>query len=81
MERALTTLEMKALSGNVGREGSKFLVCAVCPSGKQGVEYFNIDRTIFCNDRDHISKSKKQLKERFPEDEIKVLVSKTRRIE
>jgi len=81
MERALTSLEIKALSDNVGREESEFLICAICSSGKSGVEYSNIDCIRSCTDRHHIQKSKKELKKEFPEDDIKVLRSKTRRIE
>jgi hypothetical protein len=79
MERALTTLEIKAISNNVGREEVMFLVCAVC-SGTR-VFFSNIDRIRSCTDRDHIPKLKKELKTEFPRDDMKVLIIKVRRIE
>ena len=80
MERALTSLEIKAISNNVGREEVMFLICAVC-SGKPRVFFSNIDRIRSCTDRDHIRKLKKELKTEFPRDDIKVLIIKIRRIE
>lgn len=81
MERALTSLEIKAMFHNVGREERRFLVCAVYPSGEQGVEYSNIDCVRSCIERDHIKRLKKELKTEFPKDDIKVLITKARRIE
>jgi len=74
MGRSLTNLEKKALFGNVGRQEKEFLVCAI------RLDEF-VDAISSCTDREHISIPKKTLKERFPKDEIKVLISKTRRIE
>ncbi len=80
MERALSILERKAIFNNVGREEIHFLVCAVY-SGEPRVFFSNIDRTRFCTDRDHIPKLKKELKTEFPKDDIKVLITRVRRIE
>ena len=74
MERLLVTLEKKVLLGNVGRQEKEFLVCMMCPDG-------SIDAVSPCIDRDHIPILKKTLKKRLPEDDIKVLTNKTRRIE
>jgi len=50
---------------NIGREESEFLVCAVCPSGKPGVGYSNIDSIRSCIDRNHIQETKKRTKNRI----------------
>lgn len=79
MERPLTSLERKALCNNVGREEIGFLVCAVCSETR--VFFSDVDRTIFCTDRDHIPKIEEELKKEFSKDEIKGLIIKVRTIE
>jgi len=78
MEKTLTSLGRKALSNNIGREEAKFLVCAVSPLG---TDYSFIDCFKFCTERDHVRKLKKELKTKFPKDDIKVLIIKVRIIE
>jgi hypothetical protein len=78
MERVLTSLEIKAISNNVGREEVMFLICAVCCEPR--VLFSNIDRIRSCTDRDYIPKIEKELKKEFPNHEIKVLIVKVRRI-
>jgi len=78
MEKTLTSLERKALSNNIGREEARFLICAVSPLG---TEYSFIDCFKFCTERDNVRKLKKELKTKFPKDNIKVLIIRVRRIE
>ena len=81
MERALSILERKAIFNNVGREEVRFVICAVCPSGQLGVDCFNIDRIEIFADRDRKEKLKREVKKEFPKDDIKVLITRVRRIE
>ncbi len=78
MERALTSLERKALSNNVGRQEKEFLVCAV---SLLGTDCAFIDCFKTCTERDHVRKLKKELKKQFPEDDVRIIVKKGRRIE
>jgi len=78
MERALTSLEKKALSNNVGRQEEEFLVCAV---SLLGTDYAFIDCFKICNERDHLPRMKKELKKQFPKDDIRIIINKGRRIE
>ena len=78
MERALTSLEKKVLSNNIGRQEKRFLVCAVYKLGK---EHSFVDSFKFCTERDRLPKLKKELKAEFPKDDVIVLIIKVRRIE
>ena len=77
MKRALTSLERKALSNNVGRQEEEFLVCAV---SLLGTDCAFIDCFKFCTERDHVQKLKKELKRQFPKDDIRIIITKARRI-
>jgi len=78
MKRALTGLEKKVLSNNIGRQEKRFLVCAVYQLGK---EHSSVDSFKFCIERNRLPKLKKELKTEFPKDDVVVLVIKARRIE
>jgi len=78
MERALTSLERKALSNNVGRQEEEFLVCAV---SLLGTDHVFIDGFKSCTERDHVPRLKKELKKQFPKDDVRIIINKGRRIE
>ena len=78
MKRALTSLERKAFSNNVGQQEEEFLVCAVSPLE---TNYSFIDCFNFCTERDHVQKLKKELKRQFPKDDVRIIITKARRIE
>jgi len=78
MERALTNLERKVLSNNVGQQEKEFLICAV---SLLGTDCAFIDSFKTCTERDHARKLKKELKKEFPEDDVRIIIKKGRRIE
>lgn len=80
MERALTSLEIKAMSLKVGEKVKKLLVCAICEDNP-GVEYSNIDGVRFCDNKDLAKKQKKKLKQKFTKDDVRILETQVKRIE
>jgi len=72
MERALTSIERKAIFLKVGEKLKEFLVCAICKDNP-GVEYENIDEVKSCGNKDMAKEKKKKLKREFAKDKIKIL--------
>ena len=80
MERALTSLEIKAMSLKVGKKVKELLVYAICEDNP-GVEYSNIDGIRFCHDKDLAKKQKKKLKKKFTKDDVRIFETQVKRIE
>jgi len=79
MKRKLTSSERRAVFDNVGKTKIEFLICAVFSSKKFSTIYE--DYVILCEDNNEIKEAEKELREKFPNDEIRVIKNRITRIE
>lgn len=80
VERSLINLELEVINKKIGLAKTRFIVCALSPENL-GIEYDDIDCIRFGLNRGHARRLKKKMKKEFPGDEVRVLLTKVRRIE
>lgn len=80
VERPLTDLEFFVIKKEVGLGRAQFIVCAFA-KGNPGIEYSDIDAIRYCSKKSQARRLSKELRKEFPKDEIRILLSKARRIE
>jgi hypothetical protein len=80
VERPLINLELEVVNKKIGLAKTRFIICALS-SENSGIEYGNIDCIRFALNRGHARRLKKKIKKEFPKDEVRVLLTKVRRIE
>lgn len=81
MKRILTSLERKAVFDNVGKTKTEFVICAVCSSKKLSAIYDDIDCVILCEDNNEVEEAERELRKKFPNNEIRVVKNRATRIE
>jgi hypothetical protein len=79
-ERPLINLEHEVINKKIGLAKTRFTICALSPENS-GIEYDNIDCIRFGLNRGHARRLKKKMKKEFPRDEVRILLTKVRRIE
>ena len=77
MKRGLINIERKVIAENIGRADLQIVICAICFSENPG---YSIDRIEICDNFNKSRELEKKLKKEYPQDEIRILITKTRRI-
>jgi hypothetical protein len=79
-ERPLINLEHEATNKKIDLAKTRFAVCALSPENS-GIEYDNINCIHFSLSRKQTRKLKKEMEKEFPRDEVRILLTKVRRVE
>jgi len=80
VKRVLTSLERKAVFDSAGKTKIEFVICAIHCLKDNPVMNRDVDYVILCEDNNEIKKAEKELKKKFPYDEIRVLKNRIIRI-
>jgi hypothetical protein len=78
MAQGLINLEIQTLNKNVGVASLETVVCAINFSNDSN---HTIDQFVRCNNFVDSQKAEKELQVKYPDDTIRILMTKTRRIQ